>query len=235
LIGAVPTRLPYGPASSQFVEFRPATTAAPAPLAVMIHGGFWRVRYGLDHPAPFCDALAAAGFAVANIEYRRVGEPGGGYPGTLDDVKLAIEFARAHAAQFNADPARTSVLGHSAGGHLALWVAAEIPDLTRAIGLAPVANLGLAYTLALSNTAVADFLGGAPADVSDAYAHANPARPTPVPRTLIHGTADDIVPIALSRTFTAPANLIELPGADHFAVIDPSHDAWQAVLAELLA
>src|SRR6516162_5280870 len=136
-----PSRLPYGNESSQFVEFLRAAGPRPHPLAIMIHGGFWRARYDLHHAATFCGALATAGFTTANLEYRRVGEPGGGWPGTLEDVKAAVASAR---------------------GHLALWVAAEIPALTRVVALAPVADLPLAHSLALSNCAVAEFLGGAP-------------------------------------------------------------------------
>ena len=182
-------------------------------------------------PTPVCEALAAAGFATANIEYRRVGEPGGGWPGTFDDVKLAVAFAREHAPQYGGDPSRTVVLGHSAGGHLALWVAAEIRISPPSIGLAPVASLHQT----LSDKAVAGLMGGDPAQFPDRYTYADPARPTPVPRVLIHGTADDIVPIALSRDYAAPARLIEIPGADHFAVIDPKHAAWHIVLHEVTA
>ena len=225
-----PSRLPYGNEPSQFVDFHRAAGPGPHPLAIMIHGGFWRARYDLHHAGAFCDALAAAGFTTANLEYRRVGEPGGGWPGTLDDVKTAVAFARDQATAFDADAARTIVLGHSAGGHLALWVAAEIPTLARVVALAPVADLPLAHSLALSNCAVAEFLGGAPHEFPERYAFADPARPTPVPRILLHGDADTIVPIELSRRFAAPSILIEIPAADHFAVIDPSHAAWQLVL-----
>jgi acetyl esterase/lipase len=178
-----------------------------------------------------CEALAAAGFATANIEYRRVGEPGGGWPGTFDDVKRAVTFAREQTPQYGGDPLRTVVLGHSAGGHLALWVAAEIPDLSAVIGLAPVASLHQT----LSDNAVAGLMGGTPAQFPDRYTYGDPARPTPVPRVLIHGTADDIVPIALSCDYAASARLIEIPGADHFAVIDPQHAAWHVLLREVTA
>jgi acetyl esterase/lipase len=225
----------YGDQPSQFVEFRRPPAAATAPLAIMIHGGFWRVRYGLEHADKICDALAAAGFVTANLEYRRVGEHGGGWPGTLQDVRNGVTFARDRAAQFGGDASRTVVLGHSAGGHLALWVAAEIPDLRRVIGLGPVANLQLAYTLGLSQCAVAEFLGGTPADVPQRYAEADPARATPVPRVLIHGDADDIVPVELTRQFEALATRIEIPGADHFAIIDPGHSCWPVVLREARA
>jgi acetyl esterase/lipase len=221
----------YGNEHSQFVEFRRPAGGAGRPLIVNIHGGFWRVRYDLLHAEPLCEALAAAGFATANIEYRRVGEPGGGWPGTFDDFKRAVTFAREHAPQYGGDPSRTIVLGHSAGGHLALWVAAEIPDLIAVIGLAPVASLHQT----LSDNAVAGLMGGTPAQFPDRYAYADPARPTTVPRVLIHGTADDIVPIALSRDYAAPSRLIEIPGADHFAVIDPQHVAWHVLLREVTA
>ena len=195
----------------------------------MIHGGFWRVRYDLLHAAPVCAALASAGFAAANIEYRRVGEPGGGWPGTFDDVKQAVSFAREHAPRFGGDPTRTVVLGHSAGGHLALWVAAEVRDLAAVIGLAPVASLHQS----LSDNAVAGLMAGASGEFPDRYAYADPARPTPVPRLLIHGVDDEIVPISLSRGYAAPARLVEIPGADHFAVIDPQHLVWPLVLQEI--
>jgi acetyl esterase/lipase len=234
-------RISYGDQASQFVDFRrprgqdqgEARGEAPAPLAVMIHGGFWRVRYGLEHSAHVCAAISSAGFATANLEYRRVGEPGGGWPGTLEDVTRGVAFAREHAREFGGDRARTFVLGHSAGGHLALWVAGRFHDLKRAVGLGAVANLELAFSLALSDCAVAEFLGGTPVEVPERYAEADPARPTPVPRVLIHGDADDIVPVELTRRFAAPATRIEIPGADHFAVVDPQHPAWQFVLAEL--
>ena len=233
LLPAADGRLSYGGHGSQFVDFRRPAGRETAPLAIVIHGGFWRVRFGLEHAAHVCVALAAAGFATANLEYRRVGEPGGGWPGTLQDTRTGVRFARGHAAEYGGDRARTVVLGHSAGGHLALWVAAEIQDLTRVIGLGPVANLHLAFSLALSNCAVAEFLGGTPDEFPERYREADPARPTPVPRVLIHGDADDIVPVELTRQFAGAAKRIEIPGADHFAVIDPTHPAWEIVLEEL--
>src|SRR5947208_699407 len=122
-------RLAYGDRPSQFVDFRRGSGAGIRPLAVMIHGGFWRARRDLTYAGHLCLALGHAGYATANIEYRRVGEEGGGWPGTFEDASRAVEFARDRAAEFDADPARTVVLGHSAGGHLALWLAAELPDL----------------------------------------------------------------------------------------------------------
>jgi len=217
-------RLWYGDAASQFVDFRRAVGPVRG-LAIMLHGGFWRARYDLVHAGHLCAALAEAGWSSANVEYRRVGEPGGGWPGTFEDVKRAVYFAREWAG----GQARAVVLGHSAGGHLALWVAGEVPDLTCVIGLAPVASLDQA----LSENATSEFLGGGPEEVPERYAYADPARETTVPRILIHGGADDTVPICLSREYAAPARLIEIPGADHFSVIDPLAPAFEVVMATL--
>ncbi len=225
-------RLAYGPDPNQFVDFRRSADPCSSTIIVMIHGGFWRSRFDLSHSAPLCDSLTAAGFHTANIEYRRVGQSGGGFPGTLDDVRSAVEFVRAHTH------APVSVMGHSAGGHLALWLAGEMPDLHSVIALAPVASLRLASDLNLSNGAVHDFLGGDPASVPDRFAAADPAlRPARPLRLLIHGTDDQIVPLELSRAFLSsrsldpvPPRLIELPGGDHFTVIDPQAQFWCSVL-----
>jgi acetyl esterase/lipase len=210
----------YGEHPSQFVDLRRPAAGAAGPLVVMIHGGFWRARYNLLHTGHLCDALTAAGFPTANIEYRRTGEPGGGWPGTFEDVKRAIHSVLT---------GRTIVAGHSAGGHLALWIAAEMPELTAVIGLAPVATLHQS----LSNDAARELMGGGPSEFPDRYTYADPARPTPVPRIIFHGDADDVVPIALTRSYGAPAKVIELPGAGHFDVIDPQTPAFTTLLAEL--
>jgi acetyl esterase/lipase len=231
----------YGESASQFVDFRFPAAPGVGPLAVMIHGGFWRVKYDLLQGGHLCRALAGSGFATANVEYRRVGEPGGGWPGTLEDVKQAVQFARQHAARFRGDPHRTIVLGHSAGGHLALWLAGEIADLAGVAALAPVASLRLAWELHLGNGAAGEFLQGSPADVPGRYQAADPAgRPSDVPRVLIHGTADEIVPIELSREYVrlrqcdpAPVKLVELPAGDHFDVVDPQSPFHETVLGEV--
>jgi acetyl esterase/lipase len=226
-------RVAYGDHPSQFIDFRRPVADGSRPLAIVIHGGFWRARYNLLHAGHLCAALCANGFASANIEYRRTGESGGGWPGTFDDVTRAANFARDHAPAYGGDPSRTVVLGHSAGGHLALWLAAEIPELAGVIGLAPVASLRDAFHLALSANAAAELMGGSPTEVPERYLAADPARPAAVPRVIVHGTADETVPIALSRAYAAPAHLIEIPDADHFAVIDPLHAAWATVLQQV--
>ena len=229
-------RVAYGSDPNQFLDFR-WTHNESRPLVMMIHGGFWRSRFDLSHSAAFCEAITRAGFPTANVEYRRVGQEGGGFPGTLSDILAAARFAASRTQ------APLVVMGHSAGGHLALWLAGEMPGLALAVGLAPVASLRLCFERNLSNGAVTDFLGGTPQTVADRYAAADPAcRPARVPRVLIHGDADDIVPLELSRAYVDarfgdanPPRLIELPGLDHHAVIDPASAAWEAVSASLHA
>jgi len=213
-------RLSYGPDALQFIDFRFAPH--PSALVVHFHGGFWRNRFDLLHAGHFCGALTAAGFTTANVEYRRVGDAGGGWPGTLDDAVAALRFAR---GQVPGVPAM--VTGHSAGGHIALWLAVEQSDLTGAVALAPVACLIEAWELNLGTGAVEEFLGASPKQDPQRYAAACPSlRPSAVPRILIHGTADEVVPLPVSRHYLEaraadPVRLIELAGADHFDAIDP--------------
>jgi acetyl esterase/lipase len=227
-------RIFYGEDPNQFIDFwRPATTPARGAV-VMIHGGFWRARYDLTHAGHACAALARTGFATASLEYRRVGNVGGGWPGSFADVVAGFNRAR---QQF-ADPTNVVVMGHSAGGHLGLLLASEVRAIRAVVALAPVACLDLAYELSLSNGAVAEFMGGTPCDLPGAYQAACPSRhDSPVPRKLIHGTTDTVVPISLSRCFIERRNadpgapsLEELAGCDHFDLIDPKSKAWPVIL-----
>src|SRR4051812_31286674 len=227
-------RVVYGADPSQFFDlFLPLSSSGTKPraFAAMIHGGFWRAKYDLTHASHLCAALAAAGLATANLEYRRVGN-GGGWPVTFHDVRAAVSAAAAH---FGAAPV---LLGHSAGGHLALRLAAEVLPLAGVIALAPVADLQLAYALHLSNDAVAEFLGGTPADKPQAYAAADAAlHASTIPRVLLHGTHDDVVPLSLSQSFVEKrradaggVELHELPNATHMDLIDPQAAAWPTVI-----
>jgi acetyl esterase/lipase len=235
-------RLAYGSESSQLVDFRLPAAPGLRPLAVMIHGGFWRARFNLLHAGHLCAALGAAGFASANIEYRRAGEVGCGWPGTFKDVVHAVQFARERANLVRGDARRTIVMGHSAGGHLALWLAGEMSDLAGVASLGGVASLRLAWEMGLGNHAVREFLGAGPTEAPDLYRAADPeGRPAAVSRVLIHGTADDRVPIELSREYLrlrqgdpGPVKLVELPGGDHFDVVDPQSRFWEVVLGELM-
>jgi acetyl esterase/lipase len=224
--------LPYGPHPDHVIDVRLPETI-PGSLVVMIHGGFWRSAYDRTHTGPLTSALAEAGYVVAIPEYRRTGQEGGGWPGTFDDVAVALDAIPDLLAPYATEP--PVVLGHSAGGHLALWAATRPDARMRAVvSLAGCADLILCSTLGLGDGATDLLLGGSPDTVPDRYAYADPAHlPRPsVPVMLLHGTADDRVPIEVSRSYAVRtgAPLWELPDTDHFALIDPLSPAWPIVL-----
>ncbi|SCE81901.1 alpha/beta hydrolase family protein [Micromonospora chokoriensis] len=237
----------YGDHPDQVADLRrPAGDGPARPLVVVVHGGFWRAEYDRQHTGPLAAALAAAGYPVAQVEYRRTGQPGGGWPGTLTDVLTGVAELPALAAE--ALPGRVSraapvLLGHSAGGHLAMYVAATAPaTVAGVLALAPVADLGEAYRRDLDGGAVAALLGGGPTEVPDRYAAADPRGLVPIQtRTVVmHGSEDQQVPAEMSRDFVTAAraagsdiSLVELPGCEHFGLIDPESPAWPQVLVML--
>ncbi len=236
-------RIPYGPDPNQFLDLRrPAGHNSPAPLLINIHGGYWRAKYNLEHAGHLCAALAAAGVATANLEYRRVGNEGGAWPGTFADIRSAYQFLLQNAKKHNLDASKIVVTGHSAGGQLALCLAAHETRLKAVISLAGVVDLQRAFELHLSNDAVVEFLRGTPAEVADHYREANPMQLS-IPHArqfLIHGSADDVVPPAFSRDYVAAkqkragsekedVHLLEIRGADHFDLIDPRSEAWKHI------
>ena len=242
-------RLPYGSDPNQFLDLRlPSPNAAkPYALVINIHGGYWRAKYNLDHAGHLCAALTAKGLATANLEYRRVGNEGGAWPGTFADIRSAYHFLLQNAKAHNIDPQRIVVMGHSAGGQLALCLAAHEPAVTRVVSLAGVVDLQRAYQLHLSNDAVVEFLRGKPSEVPDHYREADPMELS-IPQArqwLIHGSSDDTVPADFSRDYVSAkqkrsgkekedAHLLEIPNAGHFDVIDPSTLAWKQVEATVL-
>jgi acetyl esterase/lipase len=258
-------RFVYATEPTGFVELRVPFGSGPFPVVILIHGGFWHTPYGLDLMDGLGDVLARRGIASWNIEYRRVGEPGGGWPGTLIDAARATDRLADLGRTHRLDLARVITVGHSAGGHLALWLAArrKLPvgalgleepvgrltgpaalPLVGAISLAGVVDLADGYRRHLGLGAVADLLGGSPDRVPDRYAVADPARHLPLglPQTLIHGTLDTLVPPEMSRDYTAaalavgdPVRLRILSGSDHFDVIDPASSAWAAIVEEIAA
>ena len=238
-------RIAYGSDPNQFIDLRlpsKAKSLTPYPLLINIHGGYWRAKYNLDHAAHLCAALTAKGLATANLEYRRVGNEGGGWPGTFADIRSAYQFLVQNAGAHKLDPRRIVVTGHSAGGQLALCLAAHEPSLTRVVSLAGVVDLRRAWQLHLSNDAVVEFLRGTPSEVPDHYREADPLQLS-IPQArqwLIHGAADDVVPPEFSRDYTAAklsrtgkekedAHLLAIAGADHFDLIDPRSQAWKRV------
>lgn len=240
----------YGPLAEHVADVRwpAARTTEPAPLVVVVHGGFWRAGFDRTHTGPQCAGLADDGYAVAAIEYRRTGMAGGGYPGTLEDVATALEqvpglvAAAAAPAGVAVDTARTVLLGHSAGGHLGAWAATRATtSAVAAISLGGVLDLAQAAALALDQgeggSAVEALLGGQPADVPERYAACDPAalgRPL-IPVTALHGADDDVVPPALSLTYAdrTGQEVVVLPGVEHFGLIDPQSPAWPVVLQHL--
>jgi acetyl esterase/lipase len=238
-------RLSYGTDPNQFLDLRLPSpkekSKGPHPLVINIHGGYWRAKYNLDHAGHLCAALTAKGLATANLEYRRVGNKGGAWPGTFDDIRSAYQFLLQNSVRHNLDRRRIVVMGHSAGGQLALCLAAHESGVRRVVSLAGVVDLQRAYQLHLSNDAVVEFLRGTPSEVPDHYREADPMELSiPQPRQwLIHGTADDVVPPAFSRDYVAAkqkrmdkekedVQLLEIP-AFHFDLIDPRTAAWKQV------
>ena len=235
-------RVPYGSDANQFLDLRLPKSRGPYPLLINIHGGFWRAKYNLEHVGHLCAALTAKGIATANLEYRRVGNEGGAWPGTFADLRMAYQFLKQHAAQHNFNLDRVVVMGHSAGGQLALCLSAHEAGITTVVSLAGVVDLQSAYKLHLSNDAVVEFLRGTPAEVPDHYREADPMQLS-IPHArqwLIHGSADEVVPPAFSRDYVTAkqkrtgkekeeVSLLEIAGADHFDLIDPRTSAWRLV------
>jgi acetyl esterase/lipase len=235
-------RLVYGSDPNQFLDLRLPESKSPQPLVINIHGGFWRAKYDLGHAGHLCAALTAKGIATANLEYRRVGNEGGAWPNTFADIRAAYQFLRQTARTHNFDGQKIVIMGHSAGGQLALCLAAHEPTVTRAVSLAGVVDLQRAYRLHLSKDAVVEFLRGTPAEVPDHYREADPMQ-LAIPQArqwLIHGATDDIVASGFSRDYVAAkqkhsgrekedVHLLEIVGAGHFDLIDPSAAAWKQV------
>ncbi len=234
---AADLRVAYGGDGNQFLDLRLPKTKGPHGLAICIHGGYWRSKYDLGYMGHLCAALTAKGIATANLEYRRVGNAGGGWPGTFADVRAGYQFLSQNAGKYEFDARRIVVLGHSAGGQLALCLAAHESGVKAVISLAGVVDLQRAYELHLSNDAVVEFLGGTPAQVVDHYREADPMKLAIGARQwLVHGAEDEVVPSAFSRDYVSAklkakedARLVEIAGAGHFEVVDPRSGAWKDV------
>lgn len=255
-------RIAYGTDPMQFGDlWVPASSQQPAPLLVFFHGGWWKSAYDLGYAGYFCSALRQAGIAVWSVEYRRRGETGGGWPATFQDAASGFEHVAQLAAPHSLDLSRIVVAGHSAGGHLAFWIAGRpyldpasslyLPRphlaLRRAIGLAGAVDLRLTIELAGSGPFAHDreevfgLMGGSPEECPDRYRDGNPGDLLPLgcPQILIQGSDDDQIPgtlpaawKTLAQSRGSHATVLVLPQADHFDVVNPESRIWPLVLAQ---
>ena len=221
----------YGDHPSQVCELHGAEAADR--VAVLIHGGFWRSRYGRELEGGIARDLVARGWAVWNIEYRRLGD-GGGWPTTFSDVRTAIEALPVTAG-------RVVAIGHSAGGQLAVWAASE-GLVGEAVSQAGALDLDELSRLGTSNAVVNVLLGGTPDEVPHRYAEASPRRRLPIgaPLLLVHGARDDDVPVHVSREFADAAReagddceLVVIDDEGHYEHLEPGSRCWEAVTAWL--
>jgi acetyl esterase/lipase len=239
-------RISYGPGEHHFGELRLPDSPGPYALLISIHGGFWRAAFSLSHMGHLCAALADRGMASWNVEYRRLGHEGGGWPGSAEDVVEGAMHIVRLARDFPLDLTRVVVAGYSAGGQLALWLAANRKlKLRGAVSLAGVVDLRRAWELKLSDGIVGEYMGGSPDAAPERYAAASPIDLLPfrLPIRLIHGTEDSRVPYEISERFLARAaakhedcSLDRLEGADHYELIDPNKpecDSVQQTIMEL--
>jgi len=256
---AVPT-YSYGDHPAQFAELSLPSGSGPVGVVVIVHGGFWRDAYGADLGRPLARDLVGRGWAALNVEYRRVGRNaqagGGGWPATCLDVAAAVDGLAVQGQRIaggRLDLSRVVALGHSAGGHLAGWLASrslqpagapgadpQVP-LSGAVLQAGVLDLEAGYAADLGGGAVAAFMGGSPADLPEAYAQASPVARVPlnVPTVCVHGRSDDVVPIEQSEAFVAAAQQagdtseLQAFDGDHSDVIDTSTQGWELCVEAL--
>ena len=253
-------RIAYGPAPGQFGDLWLPAGGGRHPVVVLIHGGCWRASLpGLDLMDQAADDLRRRGFAVWNLEYRRLGDPGGGYPGTFADVGRGVDDLRTLAATYPLDLRHVVLVGHSAGGQLALWAAARgrLPKASPLSGGAPLAVAGVvtlggiddleAYRLngpeACGGPETIDQLVGAAARPGQAlFADTSPAAllPLGVRQVILSGDLDPIVPKAFGHDYAAKARAagdttveIVIPDAGHFELIDPRSAAWPRIVSEI--
>jgi acetyl esterase/lipase len=250
-------QIPYGPDPMQVGELSRPLLEGPRPVVVLVHGGYWRVGFTRTAMDDLARDLARVGYAAWNLDYRRFGELGGGWPGTVDDIAAGIDHLAEIAPTRNLALDRVAVIGHSAGGQLAVWAAARRSAPADAPGAAPlvvpkgVVSLSGVLDLVSSakstqpgggvelRRAIEDFLASTPDQAPTRYALASPLAllPIGVPQLLLHGTEDDRVPVEQSRAYAAAAlaagdatEMLELDGVDHFAVIESTKVWWDHVL-----
>jgi acetyl esterase/lipase len=242
-------RIPYGEEADQFGDLYLPSGDTSHPVAIVIHGGCWRAQYDLVPIGSFCDALRQEGLAVWSLEYRRLGN-GGGWPATFQDVAAGIDFLRVLAGRFPLDLTRVISIGHSAGGHLALWAGGRhrLPGYSPLykshplpvigiVSLAGIPDLAAAVRWDLCQGACAELLGGTPDERPERYQQASPVELLPLgaPQRHIVGSHDASVPseyleahVALARQ-SDDVHLDVIPSAGHFEPVIPDSVAWPTV------
>lgn len=251
LAPAADHRLAYGSNEFQFGDLRLPKAPGKHPVAIVIHGGCWLSQIGLGYMSHLSAALTEAGFATWNIEYRRLGNTGGGWPGTFEDAARATDYLREIADKHSLDLDQVIAVGHSAGGHLALLLGARAqfkkdnplysPNPLRLKGVVSLAGItDLRRTGTACDKEVIQFTGGEAKDKAMIYDQASPIALAPlgVKQKIIQGEADTIIPPAMATDYLEAAKrkhdgdveLISLKDADHFHIVDPKSAAWAAVL-----
>jgi acetyl esterase/lipase len=243
----LPSPVSYGNHAHQIADLHlPVDQTRASPVVCLLHGGFWRMPYGRDEMNAVAQDLAERGFAVWNMEYRRVGD-GGGWPVTMEDVRAGIDHLATIARDgASLDLERVGVVGHSAGGQLALCCARDdkgrVP-VHAVAGLAPVADLAYTHALSAGGGAVAAFIGGGPDEEPQRYRSASPIERLPlgIRQLVLHGTADDVLPVDVSRRYARAAQSVgdtleyfELDGSGHMEFLDPGSHAHEVLCAWLL-
>lgn len=249
-------RIKYGDDSLQFGNLRlPKGRPGPHPVIVYIHGGCWLSQYDIAHAAPLEQAFADSGFAVWSLEYRRVGNDGGGWPGTYNDIARGTDHVRQLAARYALDTSRVIASGHSAGGYFALWLAARTkiprsselyvsnPQRIRGVlGLAPAPDLEGLHTSGVCNSVIDRLMGGSPASHADRYSATSAMQLSPigVPQQLVIGALDrQWMPIGrayVARTRVTGDSLVEVvdaPESGHFEMLAPDTSTWPLVVGAL--
>lgn len=248
-------RISYGSDEFQFAELRLPKGSGPHPVAIVIHGGCWLSQYGLSYMGHLSAALAEAGVATWSVEYRRIGNRGGGWPGTFEDVARAADHLRKIAKTYQLDLNRVIAVGHSAGGHLALWLAARksLPKdspvyssdpmpLRGVLSLAGITDLRRSGTACDAN--VPQLMGGSAVDKTAIYNQASPIEllPLGVPSAIVQGDSDTIIPLEMAKEYADAAKkkgddakLVVIEKAGHFEIVDPRSFAWETVKNEALS
>lgn len=236
----------YGDDPLQFGELRLPSGAGPFPVVVFIHGGCWMSEYDIAHSRKLADAFPREGIATWSLEYRRIGDPGGAWPGTFDDIDTGFAFLSELAEQYSLDPERVIVAGHSAGGHLALWIAQRIEEQRApgvigprgVLGLAPAPDLEYLYEHGTCDNAVGKLMSGSPEEYPERYAAGSVANriPQSTPQIAVVGKYDETWrPVGVRYATAAseqgaPIEVIDAPESGHFEMIDPDSTTWPLVL-----